>query len=260
MTEPVFPVLPFDPRSGILPDGLDLPANEGGQVVVVLVGPALRLWAGEALPGLASAWSAAGRGVVLVDGDPDQPLLGGLPGALTSEGVSDVVHFGISPSRALHPVEGRGFDLVPAGTVVADSAQLLESDSWDRLLGALLNEDRLVILALSAAPGVRPSLADRAHLTLRIADGTPEEPQDAPILRPPILHGTRGRKLRPQSGAVSPWRRGLRILGLLLLGLLLVSVGALAAAWHGLVTVPPELAPYWVDFLTWFRSLGLFHR
>lgn len=183
----------LDTDSGHLPEGLLLPPDRGGEVVVFLVNPELRGWAPEAAHALARGWTGRGRKVVVVDGDFTAPILP-LPGGQGPvEGVSDALFFGASPERISLAVPGAGHRQVSVGTVVPDPARAWGSEGWPTLLGQFRGAHQVVLLLLPGnREGVAPllPLADRVF---RVGREIVEEGRPFPLLHPadmrPLLPG-----------------------------------------------------------------------
>ena len=195
-------VLPFDPDAAELPEGLPIPNEDGGEVVVLLADPATREsgWAPTAAVALARGWAAAGRRVFLMDCHPGDPTLHALLGENNGEGVSDAVLYGVSPSRIARS-NANGFLFAAAGTAVADPGSVLRHPRWSSVLSACREAGSVVVLYLPAGvPGV-DHLAAEGDRTIRLrtaagADGAAEP--GVVSLRP--VRSTRDGSGRPGDG------------------------------------------------------------
>jgi hypothetical protein len=177
----------LDTESGQLPEGLLLPPEHGGEVVILLVDPELRGWAPEAAHALARGWTARGRRVVLVDGDFTGAILPLPQGGTHAEGVSDALFFGASPHRISLELPGEEHTLVGTGTVVPDPAQAWAHDGWTALLGRFRESGHVILLLLPAnREGVTP-LLPLANRTFRVARTLQDAPRPLPLLHPSHL-------------------------------------------------------------------------
>jgi hypothetical protein len=180
MSSPNSAVLPFDPDAAELPEGLPVPNEDGGEVVVLLADPATREsgWAPMAAVALARGWAGAGRRVFLMDCHPGEPTLHALLGEPNGEGVSDAVLYGVSPSR-IGRTNANGFLFAAAGTAVADPGSVLRHPRWSSVLSACREAGSVVLLYLPAGvPGVDHLVAE-GDRTIRLrtaagAEGTHE--------------------------------------------------------------------------------------
>lgn len=162
-------VLPFDPDSGDLPEALPLPKQEGGEVVVLMADPAAREsgWAPRAARALALGWSRSGRRVILLDGDAQDPALHDLLGRENGEGVADAVLYGVSPTRMAAPHDD-GFRFASAGTVVAEPSTLLRHPRWSSVLTACRDTGSTVVLYLPAGVSGADALSAQGDHVLRL--------------------------------------------------------------------------------------------
>lgn len=90
-------------------------------------------WAEHAVLSLARAWSSAGQRVMLVDGALQEPALHTAAGVPNAEGLSDATLFGASVGRVTQQVDDGAFLLIPAGTAIADTNEVVRSRRWDQL-------------------------------------------------------------------------------------------------------------------------------
>lgn len=90
-------------------------------------------WAEDAVLSIARAWSTAGQRVMLVDGALQQPSLHTAAGLPNGEGLSDATLFGASVGRVTQKVDDGAFLLIPAGTAIADTNEVVRSPRWDQL-------------------------------------------------------------------------------------------------------------------------------
>ncbi len=183
----------LDTESGQLPEGLLLPPERGGEVVVLLVDAEFRRWASEASHALARGWTVRGRKVVVMDGDFTAPILSLPDEQGPVEGVADALFFGASPERISLPVPGAEHLRVSVGTVVPDAARAWGSEAWSGLLDRFRAAHQVVLLLLPGnREGVAPllPLADR---TFRVGREIVEGGRPFPLLHPadmrPLLPG-----------------------------------------------------------------------
>ncbi len=266
----------FDPEVGALPEGL-APASPG-EVIALLAEADARVdgWSAQAAASLARGWANRGREVFLLDCNPGEPSLHRTLGVENREGVTDAVLYGVSPSRIALDAPG-GFLFAPAGTAVADPAGTLRHPRWKSVLGACRASDALVLLYLPAGEsGVEHLLSetDRSiRLTVSLPSGgagtsgavalhpvqtapsapapgaplaSPSDPGEgvsspapaeavpakaapaAPEVERPTPRPA-GIEPRPVKRRTSPW---------ILLLLLVIVGGVLAAVWLGLIPIP----------------------
>jgi hypothetical protein len=126
-----------------------------GPALVLLAAPAVDEagWAVRAAARIAGQRSRRNARLVLADLDLQQPRLHMQVGADNGEGVSDVILWGASLPRVARPTE-HGFVFAPAGTAVADSRRVLESDRWEAILGGFDEaEAELFLYVPWEAPG-----------------------------------------------------------------------------------------------------------
>ncbi len=181
-------LIPFDLDAGLLPDALDHAPSDSGEVLVLLADPSVREsgWAPRAAVGLAQGWAASGHRVLLMDGSVDEPALHTVMGEENTEGVTDAVLYGVSPSRIARTV-GKGLLLATAGTVAADSAAVFRHPRWTSVLAACRDSGSLVLLYLPAGEsGVEAltALADRVIRFRGESAGSEEVTPGTVILHP----------------------------------------------------------------------------
>ncbi len=185
----------LDPDATVLPEGLLLPPERGGEVVALLVEPEHRDWGTGAALAIARGWSERGRQVVLVDGDVAQPSLGVRLGLPDGEGVSDALLYGASPERIRIRGEGLGFDVVLTGTVVPDPGHLWSHEAWPTVFHGLRGDDGVVVLLLPWGREATGGLLSRADRTFRVGTTPPADDTDPALIHP-------GRPAAPDDGPV----------------------------------------------------------
>lgn len=159
----------FDPGSA---PGLEGAADGPGRVVALLASPSAVSdgWGTEIAIGLARAWSASGRDVVLVDADLEGTSLGRVLGP-EGVGLAEVLAGSASIERSVRRV-GDGFGFLAAGRTDGPRAAL-ESPHWPRLCSAFVEAGvTLVVHVPAAAPWAGP-VRDVANDVIRITG--PEE-------------------------------------------------------------------------------------
>lgn len=238
-----------------------------GTVVLLLVGEADRRWAASSAIELSAAWASVGRRVVLADLHLENPVLHEVTGDENLEGVVDVFLYGASISRSAHPVRGRGFYLIPAGTYTDDPGEVHRHPRWAKIVAGFRDAGATLVLFAPAegadlqalAPWIGEVLVlgrlrDRsalaaAGLVVRTHIVEPEEPSrsapeesrvPAPPVTPPPL-----REAEPELHLPPPpvrTRAGSRPIGFALW--LLLGVVVLAAAGYVVGRVRPDLIPW----------------
>jgi hypothetical protein len=276
-------VLAFDPDTATIPPGLSPGAP--GEVLALLADVESRVdgWGGRSAVALARGWAAEGRRVFLMDCNPAEPTLHKLLGLENSEGVTDAVLYGVSPSRIAQG-DGDGFLFAAAGTVVSDPAAVLRHPRWTTVLEACREAGSTVLLYLPAGEPGADHLVGESDRTIRLAatapgggdasaegvvlyrsEGTAPAASEAPPAQPSAaaaaaapVGGMSGEPApsaadsRPMTGEAggSPPRPAARPVGVkprggkkkaspwvLILVLILVG-GVLAAVWLGLIPIP----------------------
>jgi hypothetical protein len=182
----------LDPDDAVLPEGLLLPPERGGEVVALLIEPDHQDWGTRAALAIARGWSERGRQVVLVDADVARPRLGAKLGLPEGEGTSDALLFGASPERIRVRGEGLSFDVVRTGTVVPDPGQLWGHDSWPTVLQALRGDDGVVVLLLPEGREGTASLVARADRTFRMGTTSPAGEDEPTLIHPGAAKASAG--------------------------------------------------------------------
>ena len=132
-------------------------------------------WGAQAAVALAQAWPGDRR-VVLADLDITNPSLHQEVGLELSDGVVDVIDYGMSLVPALRKVArtggtGRTFELLPGGYYVGDAPDLLASEAWRRVLGELSALRATLLAYVPADLEGMESIVARAGAVIVIADG-----------------------------------------------------------------------------------------
>jgi cell division septation protein DedD len=168
--------MPFPFESGALAEIAAGPAAALTAVALV-AGPRACAsgWGARAAVAIAQGWPGDRR-LVLADLDVLNPTLHEQVGLELSDGVVDVVDYGVSLGTVLRRVPRaagteRAFELLPGGYYVGEPADLLGSEAWRRVL-AEIAVLRATLLAYVPAdlPGMEHIVA-RAGAVLVIADG-----------------------------------------------------------------------------------------
>jgi len=221
----------------------------------------------------ARRWRQEGREVHLCDACLDAPILHHAADVENAEGVTDAILYGSSVSRISVPVE-KGVLLTTAGTVVGDTARVLEHPRWASIAAAVTDAGGLLVVTVPS--GTDASRLDGlADAVLRFVpgvaggadtyDGDPtadasSSPAASETDRAAAAADT-DRSATEPAAATSPaaaaslrlarttaressGNRGLVILILVLLGLL----GAFGAGYFGLVEIP-GITPADVDLV-----------
>jgi hypothetical protein len=191
---------PFDPDGASPPDGVPLPPEDGGEVVLLLADESAREsgWGPRAAVALARRWADRGRRIFLMDGDPVEPALHVLLKVENREGVTDAVRFGVSPSRMALP-QGDNLLFAPAGSVAADPADVFRHPRWASVLGACREAGSVVLLYLpEGVPGV-DELAGEGDRVVRLRGEAPQAQAAEPGVV--TLHpGEPGEPVAPEAG------------------------------------------------------------
>ncbi|WP_161626464.1 polysaccharide biosynthesis tyrosine autokinase [Acidipropionibacterium thoenii] len=116
---------------------------------------------------LALTAAGLGRRVLLIDANLRRPQLASGLGLAESEGLIGVLNGRAGLEGAIRHDDASGLDILPAGGIATDPAELLTSESMRTLLAALTPRYHLVILDTPSTLGV----AD-ADLLAPLADGT----------------------------------------------------------------------------------------
>lgn len=158
-----------------VPDGLEPPRSDEGQVVALLADKASRAhgWCGHFALALASHWSAPQRQVVLADGDLERGSLHGIAGVPNDEGIGDLLRYGASSKRVIRQLSPAGPHLMPAGTVVCDPEQSLRDPRWSFLLDELRGDGATLLLYLPADSAAATALAGQADGIIHMVSGAP---------------------------------------------------------------------------------------
>jgi hypothetical protein len=132
-------------------------------------------WGAQAAVALAQAWPGERR-VVLADLDITNPSLHDEVGLELSDGVVDVIDYGMSLAPALRKVArtggtGRTFELLPGGYYVGDAPDLLASEAWRRVLAELSALRATLLAYVPAELDGMESIVARAGAVIVIADG-----------------------------------------------------------------------------------------
>ncbi len=190
----------FDPEApGALPA---LPPSEGRALVLLASSTATEAGWGPGLAAdLARALSRSGRRVVLADLGLVRPTLHEAFAEASGEGVTDAVRFGASPKRVARPIDGEAFFLVPAGTVVADAAETLESGRWASLCRGFVDAGVVLVIYLPEdEPGRAATLAVATDVVVLAA-----EHDDPTTLAADVVVPVRA-VLGPAGGSAEPVR------------------------------------------------------
>lgn len=211
--------------------------NEGEALVLVEFGEAEGPAALDLCERLATHWEGAGRRTLVVDAHPLAPLFS-LPTAASPEGLTEILHYGLSPAAAASERPGC------AGLWIAGGghwALPLESpEEPDRSLARLLGEaDRVLLLADAGdAEGLLGALRARVHFRLDLAPSAPERAAPARVEAAPPLRELPPRVAAPAPQAAAPlprWRARRWPLLLYPAGALLLALGIILirGAWRG---------------------------
>jgi capsular exopolysaccharide synthesis family protein len=133
---------------------------------------------------LAVSFAAAGRQVLLIDGDLRRPAIRGYFGLAASAGLDDVLRGHVSAEHAIHPHVRRNLSVLPGGSPISDPGELVGGRHCADLLAALRHRFDLIVVdtpaLLAAADGaVVASLAEATVLVVRYGRTT----------RPQIMRG-----------------------------------------------------------------------
>ena len=159
----------------VVPDGLEPPRSDAGQVVALLADKASRShgWCGHFALALASRWSAPERRVVLADGDLERGSLHGIAGVPNDEGIGDLIRYGASSQRVTRQLAPAGPHLMPAGTVVRDPEESLQDPRWSFLLDELRTAGATLLLYLPADSPAATALAGHADGIIHMVSAAP---------------------------------------------------------------------------------------
>jgi hypothetical protein len=196
---------PFTPGSGPVP-GSALPGSDypGPGFFLIATGNDPD-WEADAAIAIATAWSAAGRRVVLADLQVDDPRLHERLGLPNLEGVVDIFLYGASLSRNARVVPGRDFFFVAAGTYSADPERVFTHPRWRKLVTGFREAEASILLFVRAGSGDLEPLAAwvRSGILLGSGDagGVPEGVDVRTALIPP---GTEARGASAEDEDVHP--------------------------------------------------------
>jgi capsular exopolysaccharide synthesis family protein len=129
---------------------------------------------------LAAMAARAGRRTLIVGADLRNDLLARHLGAETATGLSDVILDGASLADSIQPVEGvDNLSLLSAGTRLDRPADVLQSESFARLMAAVQADYDLVVV--EAPPVLRVAdaveVAGLCHASIVVAEGGSETRQ-----------------------------------------------------------------------------------
>jgi hypothetical protein len=155
--------------------------SDAGRVVVLLAPPAARRdgWAVRLALDLVGAWGDAGRKVVLADGMLEFPMLHRELGVANAEGISDAALYGASVARVAHPVPGRAFFFVSAGSPSGDPDSVATSPRWARLLEGFKDAGVTLVLFLREGCAAEDGLTVGADDVVVLAGSGDDVPDGA---------------------------------------------------------------------------------
>jgi hypothetical protein len=197
--------IPFTPGDGPVP-GSALPGSDypGPGFLLIATGNDPD-WEADAAIAIATAWSAAGRRVVLADLQVDDPRVHERLGLPNLEGVVDIFLYGASLSRNARVVPGRDFFFVAAGTYSADPERVFTHPRWRKLVTGFREAEASILLFVRAGSGDLEPLAAwvRSGVVLGSGDagGIPEGIDVRTALRPP---GAGAPDASPEDEGVDP--------------------------------------------------------
>ena len=121
---------------------------------------------------LAISFAAAGRQVLLIDGDLRRPALRKYFSLPASAGMDDVLRGAVSVEHAIHPHVRRNLSVLPGGLPTSDPGELLGGPHCSGLLAALRQRFELIVVdtpaLLAASDGAAvASLAEATVLVVR---------------------------------------------------------------------------------------------
>lgn len=160
------PWAPVDPDvPPTLPDH-----GEGHGRIVAIVASERALaagWAGHAAADLAQGWTAGGARVVLADAGIETPRLHDVVEIDNAEGLTDALLYGASVRRVARPVDGVGFFVVTAGTVVADPLEAFAHHRWANLARGFVDAGVTLVLFVPAdEPGREAALREATDVVV----------------------------------------------------------------------------------------------
>ena len=162
----------LDPAAGSVPGELESALGDGDSLsacVVILVDSDIdRDWGARASLAVAKRWAASGRRIILADARLDAPTLHEAVGVENGEGVSDMVLYGASAQRITSHVEGR-LMLAPAGTPVAQVADVLEHVKWDMVIRGCKEAGATLVFHVSTGTPGAEAMTRRAEGVLVLA-------------------------------------------------------------------------------------------
>jgi hypothetical protein len=145
----------FDPAFERIPAGAAWDGSYSGPVLLLFDPRADRYWVADAAIALATAWTQAGRRVVLADLGLDDPLLHERIGMANLDGVVDIFLYGASLARSARPVPGRGFYLISGGTYTDDAGAILRHPRWEKIVAGFREaQASLLLFAPANADGL----------------------------------------------------------------------------------------------------------
>jgi hypothetical protein len=167
-------VVPFPLANGaaspVLEDLIGGPAAALTAVALVAA-PEARAsgWARHAAIALATQWRGSRR-VVLADLDLEQPSLHEDVGVPNDEGVVDLIDYGLSLARLVHPAGDAGYDLLPAGLFAPDPGHILRHDGWTRVLLDVADRRATLLAFVPAEADGADAVVERAGAVLVLAE------------------------------------------------------------------------------------------
>lgn len=158
-----------------VPDGLEPPRGDAGQVVALLADKASRShgWCGHFALALASRWCGPQRQVVIADGDLERGSLHSIADVPNDEGIGDLLRYGASSKRVIRQLSPAGPHLIPAGTVVCDPEESLRDSRWSFLLDELRGNGTTLLVYLPADSAGAVALAAEADGIIHMVSGAP---------------------------------------------------------------------------------------
>ncbi len=198
---------PVDPNAGRLPAPLDATLSSCGSVaglVALLVSPEIDgRWGVEASLLVARGWARKGRSVLLADASLDDPSLHKVVTGPNDEGVSDVILYGASVGRVARPI-GDGLLAAPAGTPVADAAEVLAHPRWEGVVRGFRKAGALLLLHLPAGTPGGADLLARAGGIIVISKATTDVRKVPCVDRVLAVLGPAGTARRESREALTP--------------------------------------------------------
>jgi hypothetical protein len=198
--------LAVDRHPSRIPEGLNRPALNEGQVVALLIQEEARGngWPATVVLDLARSWAEAGIRVLLADADLTSSTLSAQLESVPAEGLVDVVVYGASPGRVSEKVDSENLAFLSPGTVAGAPEGVFGHPRLTSFFNAVRQSRTTLILYLPEDLEGSRLAADAADRVFRLAE--PEvvsttETADTTAADEPAVGGPASEPAFPEQGS-----------------------------------------------------------